>query len=43
MKDLEVLPGLSDHEMCKFKLEIEYDKPRKEKFKFRKLNWTGQN
>ena len=38
IKDLEVKPGLSDHKLCKFKLEIEYTPESKETFKYGLIN-----
>ena len=38
IKDLKVEPGLSDHHLCNFKLEIEYMPQKEDTFKFRLIN-----
>ena len=43
IKDVEILPGLSDHQLCKFKLELEHQPLKKEKFKFRKITKNIEN
>ena len=35
---LQILPGMSDHKMCKFRIEIEYEQEKNKLFKYRQIH-----
>ena len=38
ISDLQILPGMSDHQLCTFKIEIEYRQKGRQVFKYRQIN-----